>query len=85
MEAMQAIGIAKEVCRGNAMKYLWRMGDKGDALQDCQKAAWYLNRLIGYLEKEQADQKWMKGYTASLQNSTNTCATRDSHNGNEVN
>ena len=33
-------------CLGNAMKYIWRAGEKGDALQDLEKAAWYLNREI---------------------------------------
>lgn len=31
-------------CRGNAMKYLWRAGRKGDVDQDLQKAAWYIER-----------------------------------------
>ncbi len=39
---------------GNAMKYIWRAGDKGDALMDLQKAAWYLNREIARIEKGHA-------------------------------
>tara|TARA_R110002126_G_scaffold76927_2_gene192012 strand:+ start:675 stop:923 length:249 start_codon:yes stop_codon:yes gene_type:complete len=38
---------------GNAIKYISRAGKKGDALQDLQKAIWYLNREIinrGYLK-----------------------------------
>lgn len=31
---------------GNAIKYLWRAGLKGDAIQDLRKAAWYINREI---------------------------------------
>lgn len=31
--------------RGNAMKYLWRYDKKGKALEDLQKAMWYLERL----------------------------------------
>jgi len=31
---------------GNAIKYIARSGKKGDALQDLQKAIWYLNREI---------------------------------------
>ena len=31
---------------GNAIKYLWRAGLKGDALEDLKKAAWYVNREI---------------------------------------
>lgn len=29
---------------GNAVKYLWRAGRKGDLLQDLKKARWYLRR-----------------------------------------
>lgn len=32
---------------GNAMKYLWRADEKGDPLQDLQKARWYIDREIG--------------------------------------
>lgn len=31
-------------CRGNAMKYLWRAGLKGDPVEDLRKAQWYLAR-----------------------------------------
>lgn len=33
-------------CIGNAIKYLWRAGLKGDAAEDLKKAAWYVNREI---------------------------------------
>jgi uncharacterized protein DUF3310 len=36
--------------RGNAMKYLWRAGEKGDALTDLRKARWYLDREIANLQ-----------------------------------
>jgi hypothetical protein len=32
------------------MKYLWRAGEKGDALTDLRKARWYLDREIANLE-----------------------------------
>jgi hypothetical protein len=35
---------------GNAIKYIWRAGKKGDALQDLQKARWYLEREIERLK-----------------------------------
>lgn len=35
---------------GNATKYIWRAGLKGDAAQDLKKAIWYLNREIQRLE-----------------------------------
>ena len=31
---------------GNAMKYLWRADEKGHALEDLKKAAWYVQREI---------------------------------------
>lgn len=31
-------------CRGNAMKYTFRAGKKGDVVQDLKKAEWYLRR-----------------------------------------
>ena len=36
---------------GNAIKYLWRAGEKGHQLQDLQKAAWYVQREIKRLTK----------------------------------
>lgn len=41
-------------CVGNAMKYLWRAGLKGDAIEDLEKARWYIEREIDRL-------KWEKG------------------------
>jgi hypothetical protein len=43
-------------CRGNAMKYLWRAGEKGgpeQEVEDLKKARWYLDREIGRLERRQ--------------------------------
>lgn len=36
---------------GNAMKYLWRAGQKDGLLQDLKKAQWYLDREIQRLTK----------------------------------
>jgi hypothetical protein len=36
---------------GNAIKYLWRAGLKGDALEDLRKARWYVEREISRLER----------------------------------
>ena len=33
-------------CLGNAIKYIWRAGLKGDELEDLRKAKWYLEREI---------------------------------------
>ena len=43
-------------CLGNAMKYIWRAGEKGDALEDLRKARWYLDREIKRREKDLAKQ-----------------------------
>ena len=40
--------------RGNAMKYVWRAGRKGSALEDLRKAEWYLKREISTLEAANA-------------------------------
>ena len=37
---------------GNAVKYLWRAGKKGERLEDLKKAAWYINREIKRIEGE---------------------------------
>jgi hypothetical protein len=36
---------------GNAIKYLWRAGLKGDLAEDLRKARWYIDREISRLEK----------------------------------
>jgi hypothetical protein len=36
---------------GSAIKYLWRAGLKGEAVEDLRKAAWYANREIARLAK----------------------------------
>jgi len=38
-------------CLGNAIKYIWRAGLKGDAIEDLRKAIWYLQREIERLER----------------------------------
>jgi len=38
-------------CIGNAIKYLWRAGLKGEALEDLRKAAWYIEREINRLQR----------------------------------
>lgn len=37
---------------GNAVKYILRAGKKGDAIEDLEKAAWYLNREIEVRSRE---------------------------------
>ena len=33
-------------CLGNAVKYIWRAGLKGGAIEDLEKSVWYLQREI---------------------------------------
>lgn len=37
---------------GNAVKYIWRADEKGNAIQDLEKAQWYLAREIAKRKKE---------------------------------
>jgi hypothetical protein len=47
-------------CLGNAVKYIWRAGLKSDdAVQDLQKAAWYIDREIARLKKQVEDMAFM--------------------------
>lgn len=52
IDALESIGVGRDFCLGNAIKYLWRLGKKDDALQDARKAQWYVNRLVKLLEEE---------------------------------
>ncbi len=36
---------------GNAVKYIWRAGEKGNVIEDLQKAKWYVEREIQRLSK----------------------------------
>lgn len=38
-------------CAGNVLKYMSRYRNK-NGLEDLKKAKWYLNRLIGFMEKQ---------------------------------
>jgi hypothetical protein len=38
--------------RGNAIKYIWRAGDKGNEIEDLQKAIWYIQDEINRLTNE---------------------------------
>jgi hypothetical protein len=40
-------------CLGNAVKYIWRAGEKGDAITDLRKSIWYIEREITRLERAQ--------------------------------
>jgi len=40
-----------EFLRGQVIKYMWRLGHKGDALKDAEKGTWYASRLVAELAK----------------------------------
>lgn len=42
-------------CLGNAIKYLWRADEKGRAIEDLEKARWYIDREIQRRRKAVAD------------------------------
>ena len=42
--------VSMGLLQGQALKYILRLWLKDDSLEDAQKARWYLNRLIKYLE-----------------------------------
>jgi hypothetical protein len=37
--------------RGQVIKYAWRLGLKGEAVEDARKCAWYADRLVKTLSK----------------------------------
>ena len=41
-------------CLGNAVKYIWRCGVKGDPIEDLRKAEFYIKREIERLKKTPA-------------------------------
>ncbi len=53
---VECIVIAEHMgfCVGNAMKYLWRLGLKGNPIEDLKKARWYIEREIQRLEAANA-------------------------------
>lgn len=39
---------------GTAVKYIWRCEEKGNMIQDLEKAVWYIQREIARLKKAEA-------------------------------
>ena len=50
LDIIEAKGWFPAYCKGNILKYLLRADQKGNELQDLQKAATYLNKLIEFLK-----------------------------------
>lgn len=53
IDYIEDCGFGEHFCLGNAIKYISRAGKKDPAkkIEDLQKAAWYLNRCIETLLK----------------------------------
>lgn len=45
-----------EFLKGNAFKYIWRAGEKGDEVEDLEKAIWYLRRRISLVKRDRGDE-----------------------------
>lgn len=48
--------------RGNAIKYIWRAGFKGDVIQDLAKARWYIEREMDRLERIRSTEESGEGW-----------------------
>lgn len=46
IDVIESLGLGSGFSIGNAIKYLWRAGRKGDAVEDLEKARWYIDREI---------------------------------------
>ena len=46
IDVIWEMGHGPAFCLGNAIKYLWRAGHKGSALEDVKKSQFYLNYFI---------------------------------------
>ena len=56
IDAMRACSTREEYeghLRLTVIKYLWRLRNKGSALENAEKAQWYLSRLIESLERDE--------------------------------
>lgn len=41
-------------CRGSAIKYIWRAGDKNDEIEDLEKSLWFIQREISRIGRLRA-------------------------------
>lgn len=53
-KGIECIDVVEELSfnTGNAIKYLWRAGYKGDIIEDLKKSVWYIQREIQRLGGE---------------------------------
>ena len=56
---VECIAIAEHMnyCLGQVLKYIWRAGLKDGAVQDLEKARWYLDREIDRIQRPDPDPK----------------------------
>ena len=47
----------KGYLKGNVEKYIWRMDYKGKTLEDCEKASFYLDRLVEHIKENNKNGK----------------------------
>lgn len=47
-------------CIGNAIKYLWRAGLKGEQVEDLRKARWYIDREISRILNNPEEPPFMR-------------------------
>jgi hypothetical protein len=52
-------------CLGNAVKYIWRADLKHDAIEDLEKARWYVSREIERRKRQNSQDRLSKGSGAS--------------------
>lgn len=73
-------------CIGNAVKYLWRAGLKGDALEDLEKARWYIDREIDRRKRKPMPKGLVEMPKPELarKRSCTTCAHADAPYGSKV-
>lgn len=57
IEGIECVDVAEHMTYnlGCAVKYIWRCGKKSEAIEDIEKAIWYLNREVGRLASHQDD------------------------------
>jgi hypothetical protein len=63
IKGVECIDVAEQMGfnLGNALKYIWRCGDKGNKKKDLEKAIWYIKREI----ERDAKNEWLEKKTDS--------------------
>jgi hypothetical protein len=59
IKGVECIDVAEQMTfnLGNALKYIWRCGDKGKKIEDLEKAIWYIKREIGRTQENERMEK----------------------------